>query len=119
MPETDVPTVSEIVRRAVALVDSGGADPIARELELVYEDDDRAAPGLDLREELRTTVEGLDPDRTSGAAAVAAGVALFLSTQPGGAADREATIREGVRVMYGGDVPEHVRAWLADQGIDD
>jgi hypothetical protein len=121
LPETDVPTVSEVVRRAVAVVDPDGADPIAPELLLAYEDDDRAAPGLgdSLRDELRGTVEGLDPERTSAAAAVAAAVAFFLSTQPAGGADREATIREAVRVVYGGAAPEHVRAWLADQGIED
>ena len=121
MPETDVQTVSQLVRRAVALVDPDGADPIAPELLLAYEDDDRAAPGLgdSLRDELRGTVEGLDPDRTSGAAAVAAAVAFFLSTQPAGGADGDATIREAVRVAYRGEAPEHVRAWLAAQGIDD
>ena len=121
MPETDVPTVSEVVRHAVALVDPDRADPIAPELVLAYEDDDRAAPGLgdSLWDELRGTVQGLDPEQTSGAAAVAAAAAFFLSTQPAGGADDEATIREGVRVAYGGDVPPHVEGWLADQGIDD
>ena len=121
MPETDVQTVSEVVRRAVALVDPDGADPIAPELQLAYEDDDRAATGLgdSLWEELRSTVEGLDPEGTSGAAAVAAAVAVFLSTQPGGGPDDEATIREGVRIAYGGDVPPHVEGWLRDQGIED
>jgi hypothetical protein len=121
LPETDVPTVSEVVRHAVALVDPDGADPIAPELLLAYEDDDRAATGLgdSLRDELRSTVEGLDPERTSGAAAIAAAVALFLSTQPGGGDNHEATIREAVRVAYHGDTPDHVRDWLAAQGIDD
>lgn len=121
MPETNVPTVSEVVRRAVALVDPDGADPIVPELELAYEDDDRAAPGLgdSLRDELRGTVEGLDPERTSGAAAAAAAVAFFLSTQPAGGADDAATLRAAVRVAYGGEPPEHLRAWLAGQGIDD
>ena len=121
MPETDVPTVSEVVRRAVSLVDPDDADPIAPELLLAYEDDDRTATGLgdELRDELRGTVEALDPERTSGAAAVAAAVAFFLSTQPAGGDNDEATIREAVRVAYHGEAPEHVRAWLADQGIDD
>ena len=121
MPETDVKTVSEVVRRAVALVDPGGHDPIAPEFALVYEDDDRAAAGLgdSLREELRGTVEGLDPDGTSGAVWVAAAVAFFLSTQPAGGADDRATLREGVRVMWGGEAPAHVEAWLRDHGVDD
>ena len=121
LPETDVQTVSQVVRRAVALVDPGGHDPIAPEFQLVYEDDDRAATGLgdSLREELRGTVEGLDPDGTSGATWVAAAVAFFLTTQPAGGADDAATLREGVRVMWGGEEPGQVRAWLRDHGVDD
>ena len=121
MPETDVKTVSEVVRRAVAIADPDGADPIAPELLLAFEDDDRAAIGLgdSLWEELHGTVTGLDPEGTSGAAGAAAAVAYFLSTQPAGGADDAATIREGVRVAYGGDTPPHVKAWLTDQGIDD
>jgi hypothetical protein len=121
LPDTDVQTVSQVVRRALALVDADGADPIAPELLLAYEDDDRAALGLgeSLRDELRSTLEGLDPERTSGAAAVAAAVAYFLSTQPAGGSDDETTVREAVRVAYGGDAPPYVKGWLADQGIDD
>jgi hypothetical protein len=121
LPETDVKTVSEVVRRALALVDPAGGDATATDLMLSYEDDDRAATGLGdpLWDELRGTVDALDPERTSGAAAVAAAVAYFLSTQPAGGADRDATIREAVRVGYAGEPPEHVKAWLAAQGIDD
>ena len=121
MPETDVLTVSDAVRRAVALVDPDGRDPIAPELLLAYEDDDRPAAGLgdSLREELESTVAGLDPEGDSGAAAVAWAIAFFLATQPEGGDDEAATIREAVRVAWHGHPPEHVRRWLADQGADD
>jgi hypothetical protein len=114
-------TVSDVVRRAVALADPEGRDDIAPELLLAYEDDDRAVLGLgaDLWEELRTTVEGLDPEGDSGAAAVAAATAAFLSTQPEGGPDDAATIREAVRVAWGEHPPDHVAAWLQDHGIED
>ncbi len=121
MPDTDVPTVSDVLRRAVALVDSEGHDDIARELQLVYEDDDRpaAGEGESLREELRGTLEGLDPNGDSGGAAVAAAVASFLATQPEGGSDGSATVREAVRVEWHGEPPEHVRTWLSDHGVED
>ena len=122
MPESiETVTVSDVVRRAVELVDPAGADAIAPELLLAYEDDDRAAVGLgaSLWDELRSSVEGLDPEGGSGAAAVAAATAFFLTTQLEGGSDDAATIREAVRVAWSGDPPDHVRAWLADQGLDD
>ena len=121
MSETDVQSVSDVVRRAVAVVDRDGGDPIVADLLLAYEDDDRTATGLgdSFWDELRGTVDALDPERTSAPAAVAAAVAYFLSTQPAGGSDRDGTIREAVRVGYGGEPPHHVAAWLAAQGIDD
>jgi hypothetical protein len=129
LPESiDTVTVSDVVRRAVALVDPHGQDVIAPELLIAYEDDDRAVVGLgdDFWEELRSTVEGLDPEgdppfggQAAGAAAVAAATAFFLSTQPEGGADDAATIREGVRVAWKGHPPDNVAAWLADHGIED
>jgi hypothetical protein len=114
-------TVSDTVRRAVALVDPEGRDDAARELLIAYEDDDRAAAGLgdELWEELRSTVEGLDPEAGSGAGAISAATAFFLSGQPDGGSDGEATLREAVRVAWHGQPPAQVTAWLADHGIED
>jgi hypothetical protein len=113
--------VSQLVRRAIALVDPDGQDDIAPELALAFEDDDRPAIGLgeSLAEELRSTVEGLDPEGDSAPAAMAAAVAAFLATQPQGGPDETATLREAARVAWGDDRPEYVRAWLADHGVDD
>jgi hypothetical protein len=122
VPESiETMTVSDVVRRALALVDPEGRDDIAPELLLAYEDDDRAVVGLgaDLWEELRSTVEGLDPEGDSGAAAATAATAAFLSTQPEGAPDDAATIREAVRVAWGEQPPDHVAAWLRDHGVED
>lgn len=121
MPETDVRTVSDVVRRAVALVDREGKDQLAPELQLVYEDDDRPATGLgdEFRDELRGTVEGIDPEGDSGAIAIAAAVASFLATQPEGGSDDRATIKEAVRVEWGDNPPDQVRRWLTDHGVED
>jgi hypothetical protein len=113
-------TVASVVKRAVALCDPEGTDDACTQLLLAYEDDDRPAVGLvdTLREELDSTVEGLDPEHDSAAAEVAAAVAHFLASKPTGGSDDEATIREAVRVHWGDDVPENVRDWLDAQGVE-
>ena len=118
--QTDVPTVSEVVSRAVALVDPDGGDDAMAALLEAYEDDDRAAPGLGdaLAEELRTTAAGLDPEGDSAAVRVAAAVAFFLSTKPRGGEDDAATLRVAARVEWGDDPPENVSAWLAGRGVE-
>lgn len=113
-------TVASVVHRAVALCDPDGADEACTQLLLAFEDDDRPAVGLGdtLPEELRTTVEGLDPEHDSGGAEVASAVAAFLASDPHGGNDEDSTIREAVRVAWGGSPPQHVRDWLDAQGVE-
>ena len=119
MDDVQQQTVAKAVQRAVALCDPEGVDEACTQLLLAYEDDDRPALGLGdpLAEELRSTVEGLDPEHDSAAAEVAAAVAAFLAGDPHGGNDREGTIREAARVAWAGTPPEHVEAWLSDQGV--
>jgi hypothetical protein len=120
--ENDVTTVTvaQVVHQAVSLCDPAGTDEACSQLLLAFEDDDRAAVGLGdtLAEELRTSVEGLDPEHDSAAAEVAAAVASYLATKPAGGSSDEATIREAVRVTWRDDPPPYVTDWLADQGVD-
>lgn len=113
-------TVASVVHRAVALCDPDGADEACTQLLLAYEDDDRPAVGLGdgLRDELDSTVEGLDPEHDSAAAEVAAAVAFYLSTKPTGGSSDEATIREGARVRWRDEIPPHVGDWLSAQGVE-
>ena len=113
-------TVAQLVQRAVALCDPEGIDEACSQLLLAYEDDDRVAVGLvdTLRDELDSTVEGLDPEHDSAAAEVAAAVAFYLASKPAGGSDDEATIREAVRVHWGDEPPENVRDWLDAQGVE-
>ena len=113
-------TVSRLVSDAVALCDPQGEDPEARTLLLAYEDDDRAAAGLveTLRADLRSSIEGIDPDHDSAVAEMAAAVAVFLAGQPEGGSDREATLRVAAHTEWGANPPEHVAAWLDAQGVE-
>jgi hypothetical protein len=122
LPESiETLTVSDVVRRAVALVEREGGDEIAPELLIAYEDDDRAVVGLGPGpwEELGSTAQGLDLEGDSGAVDVAAAVAYFLASQPEGGPDDASTIREALRIAWRGQPPDDVRAWLADHGLDD
>lgn len=120
MPDSDIQTVSQVVRRAVALCDPDGQDGAVVALLEAFEDDDRPAIGLgeSLNEELRTSAEGIDQDGDDPAVHVAAAVATFLATQPRGGADEDATLREAARLRWGADAPEPVRDWLADRGVE-
>lgn len=113
-------TVANVVHRAVVLCDPQETDDACAQLLLAYEDDDRPAVGLgdSLAEELRSTVEGLDPEHDSAAAEVAAAVAAFLAGDPNGGSDDDATIRESVRIAWGGNPPANVRDWLDAQGVE-
>lgn len=120
MDDVTTVTVAQVVHEAVTLCDPDGTDEACTQLLLAFEDDDRVAVGLGgtLVEELRTSVDGLDPEHDSAAAEVAAAVASYLATKPGGGSSDEATIREAARVTWSGDPPPHVGDWLADQGVD-
>ena len=116
--QTDIPTVSEVVRRAAALCDPDGHDAAATALVVRFEDAEEPARGLPgLKERLLRAVDEVDPEGDSPAAAMAAAVAFYLSGAPEHADDREGTLRVAARLVFGEDPPERVAAWLADHGV--
>ena len=118
MPDRDTTPISQLVSHAASLVDPEGTDPEVEGLVLAFEDDDRPARGLPgLREELQSTVEGMDPDGDSPAARMAAAVAFFLSGAPEDERDREGLLRVAARLFYGDALPDPVEQWLALQGV--
>lgn len=118
MPDRDSIPLSQVVSHAASLVDPEGTDPEVEGLVLAFEDDDRPARGLGgLREELHTSVEGLDPDEDSPAVRMAAAVAFHLAGAPEDERDREGMLRVAARVFYGDEVPELVTRWLEAEGV--
>jgi hypothetical protein len=115
--EEDSRTVAEVVRQAAGIVDPADSEALVGELEQWFEDDDdpvRTVPGFDRR--LAAAVEHIDPDGEDPAVAVAAAVALYLSTEPRHVpSDAEGVIAQAVRLEYGNDVPAGVAAWLGLQ----
>jgi hypothetical protein len=113
-----VPTISEIVREATAIVDPEGTDTAVLGLFESFEDDDRPATAAeDLRGELLSSVRGIDPEGDDPAALAAAAAAFWLATNPGQADNGDHVLREGVRLVFEGDPPETLEEWLATRGV--
>lgn len=118
MQDADTLPVSKVVSRAVTLVDPDGTEEGIEALLVAFEDDDRPARGLPgLREELRESAAGVDPDGDDPGIHMAAAVAFYLSGSPDAEDDREDVLRRSARLFYGDEVPPAVESWLSAQGV--
>ena len=114
---TPIPTVSQVVERATALVAPNGEDAAVDALFEGFEDDDRPVTASeDLASELGRTVDAIDPDDDNPAARIAVAAAVWLATNFD-QHEREHVIREGVRLQFHGRPPEPVAGWLDAEGI--
>jgi hypothetical protein len=103
-------TVSELVRRAAAIVDPGGDDPAVVELVSRFEDDDEPVRGvLDSLEERLAWGADEDPPIVMAQALV-----LYLAHRLDEVDDDdEELLRLASRAEFDGQPPEPVEAWLA------
>jgi hypothetical protein len=112
-PHQSVVTVAEVVREAAGIVDPNDQDALVGDLERWFEDDDdpvEAVPDLDRR--ISGALDELDPEDDHPGLSVAAAVAIYLATRPRHEPrDRDAVIRQAVRVAYGDSVPAAVADW--------
>jgi hypothetical protein len=114
-----IPTISEAVREATAIVDPEGTDTAVLGFFESFEDDDRPTTAAeDLKGELLSTVQGIDPEGDDPAALAAAAAAFWLSTNPSQADNGDHVLREGVRLTFEGNPPELLAEWLTGRGID-
>jgi len=113
-----IPTVSEAVASAAALCDPAGHDLGVIAFLESYEDDDRPATAVeDLAGELGSAAGGIDSEGDSAAVDMTAATAFWLATNFDQSDDRERALREGARLAFGNNPPDHVAAWLAEEGI--
>jgi hypothetical protein len=114
-----IPTISEAVREATAIVDPEGTDTAVIGFFESFEDDDRPTTAAeDLRGELLSTVQGIDPEGDDPAAQAAAAAAFWLATNPSQANNGDHVLREGVRLTFEGNPPEALAEWLAARGVE-
>lgn len=108
-----IPTVAEVVQRAVALCDPSGRETGMRAFLEAFEDDDRPVTAVeDLAGELLGVARNIDPDRESPAVEMSAASAVWLATNMDQAEDRERVLREAARLVYGDRMPENLRTWV-------
>jgi hypothetical protein len=112
--EPDLITLSEIVRRAAAIVDPPGEDPAVEEFAVRFEDADEPVRGeLDRLEE--RIAWGADEDAPI---VMAQAVTLYLAHRPEDLEDTpEHILLHAARAEFDGKPPEVVVNWLADQGV--
>ena len=108
-------SLSDLVRRAAAIVDPEGADAAVAELAIRHEDDDEPVRGiLDGLEE--RIAWGADEDP---AVIMAQAVVLYLAHRLDEIDDDpDELLRLAARAEFDGQPPEPVAAWLAAAGVE-
>jgi hypothetical protein len=102
-------TVSDLVRRAAAIVDPGGDDPAVVELVTRFEDDDEPVRGVLYQLEERLAW-GADEDAPI---VMAQALVLYLAHRIDEIDDdAEELLRLAARAEFDGHPPEPVTAWL-------
>ncbi|MDX6640583.1 MAG: hypothetical protein QOF12_1594 [Solirubrobacteraceae bacterium] len=113
------PTLSEVVRRAVDVVDPEG-DQGTEDFLVRFEDRDEPIAGLleTIEEEVAEAVGALDPDGTDPAVQMCGAVVTYLAFRRDEITDvREDILRLAARAELDGDPPRVVREWLESEGI--
>lgn len=107
-------TLSDLVRRAVAIVDPPGQDPAVEEFAVRYEDADQPVRGiLDGLEE--RVMWGVDEDAPI---VMAQAVTLYLAHRLDELENTpEHILAHAAKAEFDGNPPENVKAWLEDQGV--
>lgn len=108
-------TVSDLVRKAAAIVDPQGEDPAVTELADRFGDDDEPVRGVldDLEERLAW---GADEDAPI---VMAQALVLYVAHRPDEYdEDPDELLRLAARAEFDGDPPDAVVAWLSERGVE-
>jgi sirohydrochlorin ferrochelatase len=121
MPTEPAPvTLSQVVHRAVEVVDPDGADGDVADLLLRFEDADEPVSAVgDVEERLAEGAGAIDPQQESGPVQVARAVATYLAFRRDEVGDDpDEIVRLAIRAEYDGHPPEPVADWLALNDIE-
>ena len=112
--ERNLITLSEVVRRAAAIVDPPGEDAAVEEFAVRFEDADEPVRGE--LERLEERVQwGVDEDAPI---VMAQAVTIYLAHRLDDFDNTpEHILAHAARAEFDGHPPENVTAWLADQGV--
>jgi hypothetical protein len=118
--EPEAVTLSEIVQRAVVVVDPDGNEGLDDLLQR-FEDDDEPLSSVQAdiaRQRIAESAGALDPQEEDPAVQMAAAVATYLAYRRDELDEAPGALLElAARAEFDGTPPENVRAWLADAGI--
>ena len=122
MPTDPEPvTLSQVVHRAVEVVDPDGGEGLD-DLLARFEDDDEPLSSTLAESAAQRIAEGvgaLDPQQEDGAVQMAGAVATYLAYRRDEVSEEPGALLElAARAEFNGRPPEVVRAWLADVGIE-
>jgi hypothetical protein len=122
MPTDPEPvTLSEVVHRAVVVVDPDGTEGLDDLLERFQDDDEPLSATLadSARQRIAEGVGALDPQEEDPAVQMAAAVATYLAYRRDEVDEEPGALLElAARAEFNGAPPENVRRWLADTGIE-
>jgi hypothetical protein len=106
-------SLSQLVRRAVGIVDPDDEDGVVGEFELRFEDADEPVTGIENLEERI----GFGADEDPGVV-VAQAVVLYLAHRRDEVEDDDEDLLSlAVRAEFSGNPPQSVIDWLADRGV--
>ena len=113
------PTLSEVVRVAVDVVDPDGDQGLGDFL-IRFEDRDEPIAGLQdsIEQQIAEAVGALDPQAEDPAVQMVGAVTTYLAFRRDEVTDvREDILRLAARAEYSANPPDNVRAWLDSEGI--
>ena len=121
MPEAAPVTLSEIVHRAVQVVDPTGSEGLDDFLERFEDADEPVSSGLapSAAQRIAEGAGALDPQQEDPAVQMAAAVATYLAFRRDSLGEEPGALLElAARAEFDGSPPEPMRGWLAEQGIE-
>ena len=122
MPTEPEPvTLSEVVHRAVVVVDPDGNQGLDDLLERFQDDDEPLSSVLAdvTRQKIAEGVGALDPQEEDPAVQMAGAVATYLAYRRDEVDEEPGALLElAARAEFDGKPPANVRSWLADAGIE-
>ena len=116
---THTPTLAEVVRVAVDVVDPD-ADQGLEDFLIRFEDRDEPIAGLQesIEQQVAEAVGALDPEAEDPAVQMAGAVTTYLAFRRDELHDgREDILRLAARAEFDANPPANVRAWLESEGV--
>ena len=113
------PTLFEVVHRGVEVADPSGRFGVADLLPPVEDADEPVTGHPDIEQELAELKGRIDPQDEDPAVMMAIAVATYLAFRRDEIDDdAQDLLRLAARAEYDGHLPEHVRGWLEEQGVE-